>query len=670
MSQPHPKLRDNEEILRLFIEHTPAAVAMFDTEVRYLIASHRWLSDYGLGDQEIIGRSHYEIFPEIPERWKEIHRRCVAGAVEGCEADPFPRADGSLDWVRWQIYPWHDRAGEIGGIIMFTEVITARKQIEEELRVSHQQYERLANSLPVGVFRTDAAGKCLYVNRQWCDLAGMTFEAAMGDGWVEAIHPDDQPAVFAEWGRTAQANLPFKMEYRFRRPDGTITWLLGEATADLNDAGEVIGYIGTVTDIQERKQLVTDITERKQAEEILAKQTVELEAVAQVSTAISTILDPQELLQKVVDLTKRGFDLYHVHIYLLDEREENLTLAAGAGAVGEQMVGEGWNIPLTQEQSIVARAARARQGIIVNDVRADPDWLPNPLLPETRAEMAIPVIAGDTLLGVLDVQSAETNRFTPTDLRIKSTLAAQVAVALQNARLFETERQVIAETEEQARRLAMLSEMSAQLNLAADEEGAFKIAALHTPLIIPSEQVTLALLTPGGTEFEMLTLHGASGAEARLPVEGTALMLTLRERRVVRTSDAQGSELLDLRAWAGQGLRSVMSAPLLTTQETIGALVVAGKPPGCYTHRDENLLLQVASLLSAAVENRRLLRRAQTRARQEQLLREITTRVRSATDPDIIIRTAVRELSTALKRPTFVRLLRIEELDALESTPH
>ena len=136
------ELQRSEQVLRLFVEHTPAAVAMFDRKMTYIVASHRYLVDYDLGAQDVTGRSHYEIFPEIPERWKEIHRRCLAGAIEKAAEDPFPRASGKLDWVRWEIRPWYERAGEIGGIILFSEIITERKQTEEEIRKLNAELER------------------------------------------------------------------------------------------------------------------------------------------------------------------------------------------------------------------------------------------------------------------------------------------------------------------------------------------------------------------------------------------------------------------------------------------------------------------------------------------------------------------------------------------------
>jgi two-component system cell cycle sensor histidine kinase/response regulator CckA len=122
-----------ENTLRLFVEQTPMPVAMFDKEMRYLAASRCWTEDLRI-PPHVVGRSHYEVFPEIPERWKAVHRRCLAGAVEGCEEEEFERADGSIDWVRWKIVPWHDDSGAIGGLILFTENITERKRLEERLR--------------------------------------------------------------------------------------------------------------------------------------------------------------------------------------------------------------------------------------------------------------------------------------------------------------------------------------------------------------------------------------------------------------------------------------------------------------------------------------------------------------------------------------------------------
>jgi len=131
----------SEELLRMFVKHTPAAVAMFDREVRYVLASDRWMNDYHLtGD--IIGRSHYQVFPDLPREWHRVHARCLAGEVMSREEDPYLRADGSLEWLQWTVRPWRDSTGAIGGIIMFTAVITERKRIEAEVRALNADLER------------------------------------------------------------------------------------------------------------------------------------------------------------------------------------------------------------------------------------------------------------------------------------------------------------------------------------------------------------------------------------------------------------------------------------------------------------------------------------------------------------------------------------------------
>jgi PAS domain S-box-containing protein len=152
--------RAHEERLRLFVENSPAAIAMFDRDMRYLLVSRRWLADYNLGDQDLTGRSHYEVFPDLPERWKAAHRRCLAGAVEGAEEDRFVRADGSAEWLRWEVHPWRNERGEVSGIILFSEVITRRKQAEDALKEADRRKDEflalLAHELrnPLAPIRT------------------------------------------------------------------------------------------------------------------------------------------------------------------------------------------------------------------------------------------------------------------------------------------------------------------------------------------------------------------------------------------------------------------------------------------------------------------------------------------------------------------------------------
>ncbi|MCG2785947.1 MAG: GAF domain-containing protein [Anaerolineae bacterium] len=209
--------------------------------------------------------------------------------------------------------------------------------------------------------------------------------------------------------------------------DGDLT-----AEAEVSGATEIAQVASTFNTMALRlRDLIGSLEQR------VTERTKDLATVAEVGTAIATILETDRLLQAVVELTKDRFNLYHSHIYLLDESGENLVLAAGAGEPGRQMKDQGLFIPLDREQSLVARAAREHQGVTVNDVTKAPDFLPNPLLPDTRSELAVPMIVGGNLIGVFDVQSDQVGRFTNSDISIQTTLAAQVATSIQNVRSFE-----------------------------------------------------------------------------------------------------------------------------------------------------------------------------------------------------------------------------------------
>ncbi len=186
-------------------------------------------------------------------------------------------------------------------------------------------------------------------------------------------------------------------------------------------------------------------------EERVAARTKDLETVADISTVTATIRDPQEMLTNVVKLTQRGFELYHAHVFTYNKETDELEIVACGYKEGDENEGTHGHgtaaISIGQEQSLVALAARTRQPIIINDVSNEPGWLPNPQLPDTRAEMAVPMIVGEELLGVLDVQAEQLDAFTEEDANIQMTLASQISTALQNAFTYdETQKRAEVET--------------------------------------------------------------------------------------------------------------------------------------------------------------------------------------------------------------------------------
>jgi len=126
-------LQSREELLRIFVKNVPAGVAMLDRDLCYLQVSDRWCADYSLEGSHVLGRAHYELFPDVPQRWKEMHRRALEGETLRADEDRWDRHSGTTMWVRWEIRPWRTASGIVGGILIFTEDITHRKQMEEAI---------------------------------------------------------------------------------------------------------------------------------------------------------------------------------------------------------------------------------------------------------------------------------------------------------------------------------------------------------------------------------------------------------------------------------------------------------------------------------------------------------------------------------------------------------
>lgn len=265
-------LAAQEEVLRQFVRYTPAAVAMLDTEMHYLQASERWMKDYHLEGQEILGRSHYEVFPDLPEGWKAIHRRCLAGAVDRCDEAPFPRADGSVEWLQWEVRPWHKVGDQIGGLIFFTQVITERKRTEELLLASERRFRNTIEHSGLGVAVAGVDGRFQQVNRTLCEMIGRTEDEVLRLGMSEITHPEDIAETRAQVSAFLASDADyFQCDKRFVHQDGHTVWVSVTATAVRDAQGRKIQLL----------HQIEDITRRRETEERLKASLVEKDTLLQ-----------------------------------------------------------------------------------------------------------------------------------------------------------------------------------------------------------------------------------------------------------------------------------------------------------------------------------------------------------------------------------------------------
>jgi PAS domain S-box-containing protein len=259
------RARENAAVLDLFVQHAPVAVAMFDTQMCYLQTSTQWLRDYRLEDANILGLSHYEVFPDIPERWKEDHRRVLQGETIRANEDCFPRADGTIEWLQYVLCPWYRADSKVGGLIMFTQVITARKEAERIQNTEREFLKALLDSLNASVMACDEKGNLTLCNRVARELHNQA-PGTMVEQWVQSgsLHKSDGvtplpehelPLSRALRGENVQDYELIVKSQIVKSQEVAHTVISANAQPIVDSAGQLLGAVSVGHDITERRHI-------------------------------------------------------------------------------------------------------------------------------------------------------------------------------------------------------------------------------------------------------------------------------------------------------------------------------------------------------------------------------------------------------------------------------
>jgi diguanylate cyclase (GGDEF)-like protein/PAS domain S-box-containing protein len=250
-------LRESRELLQLFIEHAPAGLAMLDREMRYMAVSRRWLEIHSLVGQEVVGRLHYDILPEVPESWRELHRHALSGESVPRGEDVLVRANGSKQWIRREILPWYAGDGAIGGIVIFSEDITEERRAEAALRESKELLQLFIEHAPASLAMFDREMRYLAASRRWME------ENQLGPEIVGRCHYDIAPDIPERWKEAYRRGLAGETLHadqdRFVRANGAVQWVQWEVRPWRTGNGAVGGIV----------LFVADITQKMEAEERL-----------------------------------------------------------------------------------------------------------------------------------------------------------------------------------------------------------------------------------------------------------------------------------------------------------------------------------------------------------------------------------------------------------------
>ncbi|MBZ0089942.1 MAG: PAS domain S-box protein, partial [Thermoanaerobaculia bacterium] len=419
-------LRQSEEQLRLFIEHAPAALAMFDSEMRYLAASRRWRADFGLEDQDLTGRSHYEVFPEIGAEIKEIHRRGLSGEIVGAENDRFDRADGSTQWLRWEVRPWHDSSGATAGILIFSEDITARKLAMGALAESEEHYRALAETTFDWIWEVDPQGRYTFASPRVTELLGYTPEEVLGRTPFDLMPEAEAARVAALFGALVERREPFaSLENVNRHRDGRLVVLESSGVPFHGPEGDFRGYRGMDRDITARKQAERRLATQVTISRVLAESASLAGAARQVLAAIGASEGWQVGAFWSVDRERQV--LRCVELWCREG------VAAGSSAW------QNLDFELEKGDGLPGRVWASRAPELMTSASVDASFLRREPMLEGGLGGAVgfPIVAGEEVLGVVEFVAEQLHEPAPSLLEMFEVVGRQLGQFLERRRAEE-----------------------------------------------------------------------------------------------------------------------------------------------------------------------------------------------------------------------------------------
>jgi len=360
-----------------------------------------------------------------------------------------------------------------------------------------------------------------------------------------------------------------------------------------------------------------------------------IQTAAEIARDISSALNLDELLLKAVNLIRKRFNFYHASIFLIDPNEKKAVIREATGEAGIQLKRVGHNLAVGSK-SIVGFVSSQGEPLVVNDVTKDATYLPNSLLPDTRAEAAIPLKISDRILGVLDVQSTIPYSFSPSDIYTLHILADQLAIAVNNTELF-------AETQEHLSQHRLLHHITTSAASGTTLEEALTSAVEGLQVTLGGDRVAILLTDEGRKSLVVKAWIGYSeeANDLIIPIGSGITGWVATHRKHLRVDDiSQDTRYIQV----SSNTRSELALPLIFRNDLLGVLNVESEHVGAYNENDEEMLGTLAGSLAAIIANARLVDQIRKQAERERLLHEISDKIRRSTDMHSILSTTVQEI--------------------------
>lgn len=582
-------------------EYAPIPYHILNPEGLIQDVNQRWCDVLGYRKEEVLGRPIFDFIAEEERQAAldsfERKKQSAQPFVEGHERT-FCTKTGERRIFKTYDFLAFNEARELLAVQTTIEDITERKQAEQALRESQQMLRLVLDTIPARVFWKDRSSNYLGCNLSFARDAGLDSpEAILGKNDFELAWKEQAEMYRADDRAVIESGRP-KLDYEEPQttPRGDRIWLRTSKVPLVDADGRIRGVLGTYE----------DITERKRIEEALHHRLSELEVLYETGLAISQLLEPKQIAQRLLEVLSEKLDWHHAAIRIYNPQRKRLEVLA--------LSRPGLDAPALSREirrlnRLVGQADRGLSGwafqhgqvLRVENVRADPRYV------EAFAGMCsglyVPLRLGERTLGVIAIESEREHAFDEDDERLLTTLAAQAAVAFENARLYQ-------EAVRAAERRTVLHRAAQEIGAAGlDREAIYAAAHRAIVQLVPAETVTIVLYDHVHQEVEAAYLWegGRRYPAMRIPFGQGISSLVIEQRRSIRLQDYRKERPVELVHFgSGREPRSMLVVPMLIAERVIGAVSAQSYTPDCYTEEDERLLEMLAAYVAAAIENTRL----------------------------------------------------------------
>ncbi len=679
----------SQKFMKSIIDQIPDPIFIKDKNHKWIVANQAFAQGLlGRSEEEVIGSTDHDYFPKKQAQWfwAQDNKMFATGQTQETE-EPFSTVNGQTRILYTRKIPLMDSDGQPEYLIGIINDITERKQAEETLKAAFERTQSLYRISDALATPTDERTTAEAVLGEYLRLLKLKQGALLF--LDQADHYYEAQALFAN-GQSVQPNLVLTgdedplMQYLIKETaplviENTETHpltqnrldYLGGAKAILavplvmrdKVAGALLAtsvearWVFSESDIEIGAAVADQLTIWLENRRLLAEaqhRSNLLQTAAEVSRASSSILDVNELINTSVNHIRDQFNFYYVGLFLIDEAREWAVLQAGTGEAGRMQLERHHRLKIGGE-SMIGWCIQNRQARIALDVGQEAVRFQNPYLPETHSEMALPLISRDQVIGALTVQSMERSAFSTEDITLLQTMADQLANAIENARLFAQTQKALSETE-------TLYQITQELLSAHDEESVYRLAVEAIAQTTVDSAAIYMYLESRGDELSGQMLeqkavwtagnHSVVSTGARFSTADLIIEQIIPQHGTLVIEDTTNNDprLTDQlrRELTLAGIKSLVALSLSTYQNRLGFLLITCQKERVFTPQQLRFYNTITQQMIIALENLRLLNVSQRRARREEIIREISSKIRGATTVEDILKTAVGELSQVL----------------------